>query len=173
MLTYNSKKSIFIYIYSLYIYILDYSKYLYNLLFNNDYKYESLNNDNESLNNDNESLNNDIESLNNDIESLNNDIESLNNIEIYDLSNSWKCSICNNFNSTFTTVCNDCLIDSSSVPFIYDIVNEIPNITIIRKIIDELIDNVVKENNNLVDNDDFYTTNDDDVDSLPSDWECL
>ena len=150
MFIYNSGKYVFEYIYSLYDYIINTSNYYYNLLFNTDYKYECLNNENDYLNNENnpptpptpKSMIDTISITNfhNIIEessSVNNCVTSMNNsglmestfVKFNNLSNCWKCSVCNSFNSLSTNVCNVCLLDSNAVSFLHDVVNEMSNRT--------------------------------------------
>ena len=225
MLIYDSGKYILEYIYSLYNSIFNSGKYLYNLLFYNDYKYECLNDKNKCLNDKNNpstpksifnpdntcgiSIGTQYETMSEspshmDREHIfggvnvptnncnyitrvnsNGQIETI-PITFSNLSNSWKCSVCSNFNSLSINICNDCLIDPSAIPFLHEVINEIPNridlnsspntlnldikvsspaTVLIREILDELIDDIVEENKKSIVKDDSS--------SLLSDWECL
>jgi len=219
MLIYDSGKYILEYIYSLYNSIFDCGKYLYNLLFSTDYKYDFLNDKNNSLTSksilnserfdimsessscvDNERIGSVNSSRNNRnyITRINSDeqIEAASN-RFSDLSNNWKCSVCGCFNSISISICNDCQIDTSSVPFLHEIVNEISNHTnlnispntlntlntlnleikilsptthLIKDIIDELIDRVEDQihDQSIVKNDSANLS-----DCGLSDWECI
>ena len=175
----------FYYLYQLYNYITEYGNYLYNLLFRNSYEYEYLNSENnmhtpkstfnsENICEINYSLHERI------IESPSSKSPiSESPIPDYlftDISNSWKCSICNYFNALSNKTCVDCQIDSESIPFLNEVVNEhlnrenilispitinsnnieyFPSEMIISEIINELIDIIVEKDNyqKLLDND--------------------
>jgi len=193
MSIYDSGKFILEYIYSLYTSLSKFGKYFYDLLFSNDYKYSNLN---EKLNdtvipfipnyNCNCISNCISNSINNSI-SINNSnyitrVNSSGLIEatpmFSDLSNSWKCSICNNFNSITIAICNDCQIDHAAVPFLHDIINEDQNTSdikissptniIIREIVNELIDNIIYENEKSITKNDSNS-----LLSLLSDWDYI
>ena len=95
-----------------------------------------------------------------------------------DLSNSWKCSICNNFNSIIIAICTNCQIDHNDVPFLHDIINDDHNTSdikissptniIIKEIVNELIDNIIYENEKSITKNDSNS-----LLSLLSDWDYI
>ena len=214
MLIYDSGKYILDYIYSLYNYIFNSSKYYYDLLFSNDYKYECLNMENDPSTHNNIFISENVCGIcictqyeippsntniiihSNYITHVNSNgqIEA-NHIKFTDLSNSWKCLVCNNFNSLSINTCNDCLIDPSYVPFLHEVVNEMSNhididnssltTHLLKEIIDELIDIIVEENEKSNIKDEsisllsslqsslLSSLQSSLPSSLQSDWECL